>query len=168
MMPAVRNVPVCAALFVAVALTGCQHQQTISYPKLAPAGAIEGGFDCAQLDDAILRTDAVRWVMREDGARLISPGQQLTAALLFPLAFEVPDEGHIAVHRADLRLVSLLSLKKVKHCSPRSTGHQSMTDLELYELVAELLSQENSKDTTLRVSELRTRRMQLLDKLRPD
>jgi hypothetical protein len=73
----------------------------------------------------------------------------------------------IAVHRADLRLVSLLSLKKDKQCEPRPTGHDSLTDLELYEQVAELLLLEKSRDATVRVSELRVRRMQLFDGLRP-
>jgi hypothetical protein len=157
--------PLSAALLATFALAGCQHQyqQTISYPKLLPAGAIEAGFDCAQLDDSILKTDAVRWVMREDGARLVSPGKELAVIMLVAL-----DEGHNAVHRADLRLHSLLSLKKDRHCLPRPTGHEAMTDLDLYEKLAALLDQEKTKESSAHTAELRAQRMQLLDKLRPN
>jgi hypothetical protein len=165
MMCPIPITPLGAALLGTVALAGCQHQyqQTISYPNLLPAGPIEAGFDCAQLDDSILKTDAVRWVMREDGARLVSPGKQLAVIMLVAL-----NEGHSAVHQADLRLLSLLSLKKDRHCLPRPTGHEAMTDLELYERVAALLDQERSQDSSGHTADLRAQRMQLLDKLRPD
>jgi hypothetical protein len=157
--------PLSAALLATLALAGChlQHRQTILYPKLVPAGAIEAGFDCAQLDDSILKTDAVRWVMREDGARLVSPGMQLAV-----IALASPDDGHSAVHRADLRLVSLLSLKKGRNCLAQPTGHEAMTDLELYERVTALLDQEKAQDSSAHKTDLRVQRMQLLDKLRPD
>lgn len=161
----IPGTPLSAALLATVALAGChlQHRQTISYPKLVPAGAIEAGFDCAQLDDAILKTDAVRWVMREDGARLISPEMQLAVITL-----AAPDDGHSAVHRADLRLVSLLALKKDRHCLPRPTGHEAMTDLELYEQVSALLAEEKKKNPPGYTADLRAQRMQLLDKVRPN
>lgn len=67
-------------------LLACQHRPTIKYPKLPVAGTVEAGFDCEKLDDAVLRTEAVRWLMRHDGARLISPEERAarTAVSLEP------------------------------------------------------------------------------------
>lgn len=162
-------------------LAACQHHPTIAYPKLPLAGPVEAGFDCAKLDDAILKSEAVRWVMREDGARLLSPEERATrtttdvatsVAATFACLFcfwpvTLGDEGHTVLNIADRRLVSLLELKQDKQCSALPTAMAGMTDLQMYETVAGLLSQEERKDPGTDVGELRAERTRLLDKLRP-
>jgi hypothetical protein len=169
------------ALFVAGLLAACQHHPTISYPKLPLAGPIEAQFDCGALDDAILKTEAVRWVMREDGARLLSPEERAgrvttdvatTIAATFACMFcfspvSLGDEGHSILNIADRRLVSLLKLKHEKDCPANPTAMAGMTDMRMYETVAELLVREEKKDPGTDVGDLRTERTQLLDKLRP-
>ena len=61
---------------LALLLAAYTHHATIAYPKVPEAGAIETAFDCPRLDDAILKTEAVRWVMRQDGARLLTPNER--------------------------------------------------------------------------------------------
>lgn len=170
-----------AALLVAASLAGCQHRPTITYPKLIEAGSIEGAFDCPALDDAILKTEAVRWVMRADGARLLTPeerGGRIATELVTDIAAQavcflclspvhLGDEGHAALHRADGRLLSLLKLKKAKGCAPGSTGIAALTDLDLYDAVDALIAQELQKPPSKRIGELQAERTRLLDGLRP-
>jgi len=162
-------------------LSACTHHPTIAYPRLTEAGPVEAGFDCAALDDAILKTDAVRWVMRQDGARLISPEERAartttdvatTVATYFAcfLCFSpvmLGEEGHGAINSADNRLLSLLKLKQSKRCPARPTRFAGMTDLQLYDRVADLMAEESQKMHTMTVGELRAERMRLLDGLRP-
>lgn len=168
-------------VLVAVSLAGCTHRPTIAYPKLVEAGPIEAGFDCAALDDAILKTEAVRWVMREDGARLLSPKERVgrtatdvatsvaaaAACFLCLSPVYLGEEGHKALDSADHRLLSLLKLKKSKACAARPTGISNMTDLDLHETVAKLLAEEVEEKPSAPVGELRAERMRLLDGLRP-
>ncbi|MEX0735075.1 MAG: hypothetical protein WDZ66_08585 [Steroidobacteraceae bacterium] len=170
-----------AVLLIAGHLTACQHQPTISYPKLPEAGPVEAAFDCARLDDAILKSEAVRWVMREDGARLLSPGERAArtttdiattvaataACLLCPTPVVLGEEGHKVLNGADRRLVSLLKLKQDKRCAELPTALAGMTDLQMYDALARLLAQETQKEPGTDVGELRAERMRLLDKLRP-
>ncbi|MGH8286048.1 MAG: hypothetical protein ACRETT_09805 [Steroidobacteraceae bacterium] len=162
-----------ALLLLAGTLAGCQHRQTIAYPKVGDAGPLEAAFDCAALDDAILKGDAVRWVMRQDGARLLtrdervartvaSVGTGVAAGALCPLCFSpvnLGDEGHAALDRADRRLLSLLDLKKKKACDARPTAIPQMTDLDLLDAVVAL--------PKTPVGELHAARTRLLDRLRP-
>jgi hypothetical protein len=162
-------------------LAGCTHHPTIKYPKLTEAGTVEAGFDCGALDDAILKTDAVRWVMRQDGARLISPEERaartttdvattVAAALSCFLCISpvyLGEEGHGAIDSADQRLLSLLTLKQSKQCPARPTSFAGMTDLQLHDRVTDLVAQESQKLPTMTVGELRAERMRLLDGLRP-
>ena len=170
------------ALLIAITLQGCQHRPTIQYPKLVDAGSIEGRFDCAALDDAVLKTEAVRWVMRQDGARLRSPDARaartatdiaagVAASLACPLCFSpanLGDEGHAALDRADRRLLSLLKLKNAGGCDSRNTAIAGMSDLEMYEVVVTaLVSDEQRKPVNRPIGELRAERMRLFDGLRP-
>jgi len=153
-----------AVLLIAGNLAACQHRPTIAYPKLPEAGRVEAEFDCARLDDAILKTEAVRWVMREDGARLLSPDERFartttdvatSVAASFACLFCVSpmwlgEEGHAALDGADRRLLSLLKLKQDQQCAGRPTALAGMADLQMHDAVA-----------------LRAERMRLLDKLRP-
>lgn len=168
-------------LLVAVSLAGCTHRPTIAYPRLIEAGPVEAGFDCAALDDAILKTEAVRWVMREDGARLLSPEERVgrTATdvatsvaaaacfLCFPPVVYLGEEGHKALDRADRRLLSLLKLKKSRTCTAGTTAIANMSDLDLYDAVAALVTEESEEKPSTPVGELRAERMRLLDGLRP-
>lgn len=176
-----RAATLTGVLLIAGSLAACQHHPTIAYPKLRPAGEIEAGFDCARLDDAILKSEAVRWVMREDGARLISPGERAartttdiattiaaTSACLFcifPVA--LGEEGHTALDSADRRVLSLLNLKRDKHCAALPTAMAGMTDLQMHDAVALLLAQEDRKQKRGDIGALRAERTRLLDKLRP-
>ena len=176
-----RIVTLSAALLIAGHLAACQHHPTIKYPKLPLAGPVEAGFDCAMLDDAILKSEAVRWVMRQDGARLLSPEQRagrvttdlattVAAGLACLFCFSpvtLGDEGHTVLNIADRRLVSLLELKQDKHCTALPTAMAGMTDLQMYDAVTELLAREERKDPGTDVGDLRAERTQLLDKLRP-
>ena len=168
------------ALLPAAVLVACTHHPTISYPKLTESGTIESGFDCARLDDAILKTEAVRWVMRQDGARLISPEERagrvttdvvMTAASCFFTLCIGPvylgEEGHSMLDSADRRLLSLLQLKQSHACPARNTAIAGMSDLHMYDTVAKLVTQESAKVPSPPVGELRAERMRLLDGLRP-
>ena len=161
-------------------LAACQHHPTIRYPKLLVAGPVEAGFDCEKLDDAVLKTEAVRWVIRQDGARLISPEERAartatdvaTTITTFACSYcfwpvALGDEGHAVLDMADRRLMSLLKLKDGKRCMALPTAMAGMTDIQLYDTVAELLAREERKDPGTDVGELRAERTRLLDELRP-
>ncbi len=168
-------------LLSAALLAACQHHPTIKYPKLPVAGTVEAEFDCENLDDAVLKTEAVRWVMRQDGARLISPEERAartatdvatTIAATFACIFcfspvYLGDEGHTVLNIADRRLVSLLKLKDDKRCTALPTAMAGITDIQMYGTVTELLAREERKDPGTDVGELRAERTRLLDKLRP-
>jgi hypothetical protein len=158
----------------------CQHRPTIAYPKSVEAGPTEAAFDCPRLDDAILKADAVRWVMRQDGARLLSPDEKdarvagdvaLIAASLFTCFFcpampVLGDDGHALVDGADRRLLSLLKLKADKGCPAVPTAIPSMDDLQLYAAVSTLVA-EARKDPGSNLRQIRAERLRLLDGLRP-
>src|SRR6185369_15902907 len=67
--------PTLLALSVAAMLAGChpfqKYQPTIRYPSLPEVSGRETALDCEALEDALLKTDAVRWAMRQEGARLL-------------------------------------------------------------------------------------------------
>jgi len=166
---------------VAVHLVACQHHPTIAYPKLTEAGSVEAEFDCTKLDDAILKSEAVRWVMREDGARLLSPGERATRTTtdiatsvgafvgcsfcFWPVV--LGEEGHTMLDRADRRLASLLKLKQRKECPSSPTALAGMTDLQMYDEITRLIAEETQKSPLPDVGALRAERTRLLDKLRP-
>ena len=162
-------------------LVACQHHPTIEYPKLTEAGTVEAEFDCAKLDDAILKSEAVRWVMREDGARLLSPGERAartttdiatTVAAFTTCTFcffpaSLGEEGHTVLDLADRRLISLLKLKQGKDCPASPTALAGMTDLQMHDTVAQLIAKEKQESPPPDVGALRAERTRLLDKLRP-
>ena len=176
-----RHATLTFLLLLAGSLAACQHHPTIAYPKLPEAGSFEAEFDCAKLDDAILKTEAVRWVLREDGARLLSPEERVargttdvatTIAATFLCFFCISpvtlgDDGHTILDGADRRLLSLLKLKQDRHCDELPTALPEMTDLQMYDAVARLVVQEKEKDAHPDVGALRAERTRLLDKLRP-
>jgi hypothetical protein len=166
---------------VVLGLVACQHHPTIEYPKLTEAGAVEAEFDCAKLDDAILKSEAVRWVMREDGARLLSPGERaartttdiattvaaFTACTFCFFPASLGEEGHTVLDLADRRLISLLKLKQGKDCPASPTALAGMTDLQMHDKVSQLIANEKQKSPPPDVGALRAERTRLLDKLRP-
>lgn len=175
-----RSATAKVVLLIGVMLSACQHHPTIKYPRLLVAGTVEAGFDCEKLDDAVLKTEAVRWVIRQDGARLISPEERAartatdvaTTAVTFACFFcflpvVLGDEGHSILNIADRRLMSLLKLKDDKRCTALPTAMAGMTDIQMYDTVAGLLAREERKDPGTDVGELRAERTRLLDKLRP-
>jgi hypothetical protein len=170
------------AAFVLVAwLTACQHHPTIAYPKVPEAGAVEEAFDCARLDDAILKTEAVRWVMREDGARLLTPTERAarvttdvastvaaTALCLFCFSpVTLGDDGHRSLDGVDRRLLSLLKLKQAKACPAALSRIAGLTDLQMYDSLAALLASESVKEPPPDFNALLAERTRLLDHLRP-
>lgn len=163
------------------ALAACEHHRTISYPKVPLPGPIEAAFDCTQLDDAILKSDAVRWVMREDGARLLSRNERAmrttgdismdvaaAALCLFCISpTTLGDEGHHALDGVDRRLVALLALKQDKHCPASPTRLTGVTDAKLHADVETLLARERLKPADDEAKVLLAERTRLLDNLRP-
>jgi hypothetical protein len=119
--------------------------------------------------------------MREDGARLLSPEERAgrittdvatTIAASFACLFcfspvSLGDEGHSILNIADRRLLSLLKLKREKECEAIPTSMAGMTDMRMYEAVADLLAREEKNEPGTNIGELRAKRTQLLDKLRP-
>jgi len=161
-------------------LAACHHHPTIAYPKAVEAGPTEAAFDCPRLDDAILKADAVRWVIRQDGARLLSPDEQdarvagdvaliaasVLACFLCPPVAVFGDEGHAVLDRADRRVLSLLKIKADKGCPAQPTSLTGMNDLQLYAAASALVAEEARKDPATDVAATRVERMRLLDGLR--
>lgn len=170
---------ICAGLLAALA--ACEHHRTITYPKAPLPGPIEAAFDCARLDDAILKTDAVRWVMREDGARLLSRNERamrttgdvsldVAAAVLCLFCISpttLGDEGHHALDGADRRLAALLALKRDKQCPASPTRLPGVTDEKLRADLTALLAREDLKPADEEAKALLAERTRLLDHLRP-
>lgn len=168
-------------LIFAALLAACQHHATIAYPKVPEAGAVEAAFDCARLDDAILKTEAVRWVMRQDGARLLTPGERaarysagvastvaVSALCLFCVTpGTLGDEGHRWLDGVDRRLLSLLKLKQGKNCPAAPSRIAGLTDLAMYDSLAALVARESDEDPRPDVAALLAERTRLLDHLRP-
>ncbi len=168
-------------LLLSAMLAACEHHQTITYPKVPEAGAVEAAFDCERIDDAILKTEAVRWVMRQDGARLLTPGDRAarisadvastiatSAICLFcvsPVA--LGDDGHHSLDGVDRRLLSLLKLKQGKSCPASPSRIAGVTDLQLYDSLAGLVAQETDENPSPDTATLLAERMRLLDHLRP-
>ena len=156
----------------------CQYQPTITYPTLQVASDREQALDCDGIEDEILKADAIRWVMRQDGARLLSRWDlggrgAINVVGVIAGAFGVPvpppvmsDEGSIALDRADQRVVSLLSLKSRKGCAPTPTAIEGTTDVELVVRLEEVLAQERAATNTSEALPLLAERTQLLDNLR--
>lgn len=154
-----------------LAVTGCSHHATITYPRLPEVGEREAALDCAGIDRSIARTDTVRWVMREDGAHLLTGPEifgrrTVEAAGIFSPPFilvPVVYEGHFALNDIERRLRDLLALKRDKSCGPSLTAHPGMTDLQLLDRLTELMDSADKSGSERRRLDERTR---LLDGLR--
>ena len=119
--------------------------------------------------------------MREDGARLLSPGERaartttdiattvaaFTACTFCFFPASLGEEGHTVLDLADRRLISLLKLKQGKDCPASPTALAGMTDLQMHDTVAQLIAEEKQESPPPDVGALRAERTRLLDKLRP-
>jgi hypothetical protein len=123
------------------ALAGCSYNPSVTHPVVAAPRAADIGLSCPQIDLAIDRTDTVRWLIRDDGARLESDAAQagrytanvfviaLSTLALFPTA--LPDGGSAVLDAADGRLLKLLQLKRDRRCPARATAHAGIDDRAL-------------------------------------
>jgi hypothetical protein len=139
---------------------------------LPPPADTERALICEQLDDDILRSDAVLWSMRKEGmkvrtstanAGLILANVPMLARSILPASF--PDLGRQArLSAADARIVGLLDINSGKGCPARSTADPAVTELDvLHQLQgseADWKSRKISEKTAL------ARRARLLDGLR--
>lgn len=136
-----RPARVSAAATLGLVLTACSYQPSMRHPKVPALVPIETTMDCAQVDLAIDRADTVRWLIRDDGAKLETSAHRsarYTANLLLipvsvlslsPLAFQ--DGGHAVLDAADGRIGELLQLKRERGCPPRVTALPELDDLAL-------------------------------------
>lgn len=153
-------------LSVLGAAAGCSHHPTITYPDLPEVGAREAALDCPGIELSIARTDTVRWVMREDGAHLLTSSDILGRLVLGVASSGIltpPEEGHYALDDVDRRLRDLLALKRDKGCAASRTAHPGMSDLQLLERLSELMDRKVEAGSERQRLHERTR---LLDGLR--
>jgi hypothetical protein len=154
-----------------LAACGCAYQPTIQHPMARPVRPEDAALDCAQLDAAILKTDTVRWVVRDDGGTLESSRHRAARysanVLVVPLSFAfgvpgyIPDAGSAVLDAADHRIVGLLQLKRAHGCPPSETSEDGMTDLQLLDLLEPLMPASGDADR-----QMLDRRTALLDHLR--
>lgn len=135
-----------------------------------PVRPQEAALDCGQLDLAILKTDTVRWVIRDDGATLETSAERgsryAANVLVIPLSIPfgggyIRDHGSAVLDAADHRILGLLRLKREHGCPPRDTAETGMTDLRMLEVLEPLMPEANDLDR-----QALDRRTALLDKLR--
>jgi hypothetical protein len=130
-----------AAAVLTLALAACSYQPSMPHPKLPALVPIDTTMDCRQVDLAIDRADTVRWLIRDDGARLETSTHRsarytanfllvpVSVMALNPLFF--PDGGHAVLDAADGRIRELLQLKRDRGCPPRPTALPGLDDLAL-------------------------------------
>lgn len=136
-----RLAQTCRLLTASTLVCACAYQPTIQHPELPALAPIESTMDCPQIDLAIDRADTVRWVIRDDGGKLETDGEQAARyasnVVLFSLSFfaGVPtligDSGHKVLDAADVRIKGLLQLKRERNCAPRATALQGIDDRAL-------------------------------------
>jgi hypothetical protein len=137
-----RLAQACRLLTASTLVGACAYQPTIQHPALPALAPIESTMDCSQIDLAIDRADTVRWVIREDGGKLETDGEQTARnasnVVLFTLgifAGVVPtlinDSGDKVLNAADVRILGLLQLKRERNCPPRATALQGIDDRAL-------------------------------------
>jgi hypothetical protein len=132
-------VRVLSSALLALAAAACAGNTRHVYPMLPLPGDRERAATCEQVDDDILRTDAVRWSMRSEGMTLrtsatntglLLAGLSLVAVGAMPMV--APDLGRQAqLGAADARLVALLEIKKSNACPERATADPSHADLDV-------------------------------------
>jgi len=129
------------AAALGLALTACSYQPSMQHPKLPALVPIDTTMDCRQIDVAIDRADTVRWLIRDDGAKLETSAHRsarytanfllvpVSVLSLSPVFFR--DSGHAVLNAADGRIRELLQLKREHACPPRDTALPELDDLAL-------------------------------------
>jgi hypothetical protein len=122
-------------------LAACSYSPSVTHPAVTAPTAADIALTCPELDLAIDRTDTVRWLLRDDGARLESDagksGRYTANAVIIPLSLlamfptALPDGGSGVLDAADGRLLKLLALKRDRKCPSRPTAHAGLDDLSL-------------------------------------
>lgn len=169
-----RLAQTCRFLTASTLVGACAYQPTIQHPALPALAPIESTMDCPQIDLAIDRADTVRWLIRDDGAELETDGEQVARyagnVVLLSLIFfgglptGIGDGGHKVLNAADVRIQSLLKLKRERNCPPRATALQGIDDRALLlELDAAQAQLDAGSGEQSRLFDERTR---LLDGLR--
>jgi hypothetical protein len=123
----------------ALAIAGCQSHPTHVYPMLPPAASGERALNCDQLDDAILRSDAVRWSMRTEGMKVrtsaTNTGEVLASIPMIAVSRVLVTftdlDNQARVSAADTRIIGLLEIKSSKGCPARATTTSNVTDLDV-------------------------------------
>lgn len=160
----------CGIMLASLAVAACAYQPTIEHPMSHPVMPGDAALDCEQLDLAILRTDTVRWVIRDDGGSLETSkerGSRYAAnVIVIPLSLAVGggyirDHGSAVLDAADRRILGLLRLKRERGCPARDTAEPAMTDLQMLAVLEPLMPEDGDPDRAAL-----DRRTALLDKLR--
>jgi len=153
------------------ATVGCAYIPTIPHPKSEPFKPEATAYDCGQLDAALLKTDTVRWVIRDDGGTLETSGHRAARYMgnifLVPLSmglggpFYAHDAGSAVLDAADHRILELLRVKRADGCPAGITSEAGMTDLQMLEALEPLMPVDGTPDRPAL-----DRRTALLDHLR--
>jgi hypothetical protein len=107
------------------AIGGCASAPHHDYPVLPQPDALTQTLDCGQLDDRILRADAIRWSLRAEGVK-----PQLPEGWISKLVEPRPQERR-ALESAERRITGLLELKAQKGCPGRASALARVTDLDI-------------------------------------
>ena len=175
--------PMLLALSAAALLAGChpfqKYQPTIRYPSLPEVSGRETTLDCEALEDALLKTDAVRWAMRQEGARLLTDSdlaaretgdaiiRPINCVMWFDCSVVWGDEGSHMLNQLDQRILALLELKQKRGCDPKATAMASISDLELGDEVRKLVALETRASIPVATrQEALAQRTRLLDAFR--
>jgi hypothetical protein len=164
------------AAALGLALTACSYQPSMQHPTLPALAPIESTMDCRQTDVAIDRADTVRWLIRDDGAKLETDVHRsarytanallITASILAlnPNPPYFKDGGHAVLNAADERIRELLQLKREHACPARPTALPELDDLALLGELEALQSDFGAN--RIDEEQMLTRRTKLLDNLR--
>lgn len=164
------------AAALGLSLTACSYQPSMQHPKLSALAPIDTTMDCRQTDVAIDRADTVRWLIRDDGAKLETDAHRsvrytanallITASLLSlnPNPPYLQDGGHAVLNAADERIRGLLQLKREHDCPARPTALPELDDLALLGELEALQSDFGAG--RIEEEQMLTRRTRLLDNLR--
>jgi len=128
-----------SSTLLALVAAGCASNPHYVYPMLPRPDDRERTLTCEQLDDDILRSDAVRWSMRIEGMKVRTSTTNAWMAMAMIPFFAVggvppfvPDLGPQAhLIAADARVVGLLEIKRSRGCPARATADPTVTDLDV-------------------------------------
>lgn len=160
----------CGIVLAGLVSAGCAYRPTIVHPMSHELRPEDAALDCEQLDLAILKTDTVRWVIRDDGGTL-ETGKERTSryvanVIVIPLSLPlgggyIGDHGSAVLDAADRRILGLLRLKRDRACPPAATSEPGLTDLQMLQQLEPLMPEEGELDRAAL-----DRRTALLDRLR--